>query len=171
MSQAGLARGISGGGGTGVLTITGNSGGAVPADGSNNINIVGGGAISVTGSIPTNTLTITSSFPFFMWSVISGGQPAVNQTGYFVDGVDRVDLSLPAISSVGDTFAVADLGGNKWRLVQAAGQQIIFGNLSTTAGGSGYLESIFVGDVVWLVCCVADLQWMVVSGNGNLTVV
>lgn len=160
----------TGGGGTGILTITGNTGGAVGADGSNNINVIGGGAISVAGSPGTNTLTISSAFPFFSWSVISGNQMAVNQTGYFVDNASRVDVNLPNTSSIGDTFAIADLGGNKWRLVQGAGQQIIFGNTSTTVGALGYLQSIFVGDVVWLVCCEDNLTWMVVSGNGNLTV-
>jgi len=161
----------TGGGGTGILTITGDTGGAVGADGSNNINVIGGGAISVAGSAGTNTLTISSAFPFFSWSVISGNQMAVNQSGYFVDNGSTVEITLPNASSVGDTFSVADLGGNKWRITQGAGQQIIAGTSSTTAGVTGYLQSIFQGDVVWLVCCEDNLTWMVVSGTGNYTIV
>lgn len=44
---------------TGVVkTLTGNTGGAVPPDGSGNIDIVGTGGITVTGDIGDNTLTI-----------------------------------------------------------------------------------------------------------------
>ncbi len=42
-----------------LKTLTGNTGGAVGPDGSNNINIVGAGAISVAGNPGTNTLTIS----------------------------------------------------------------------------------------------------------------
>lgn len=55
--------------GTGILTITGDSGGAVGADGANNINLLSGSNLTVTGSPGTNTLTITldgtvaSSYP------------------------------------------------------------------------------------------------------------
>lgn len=45
--------------GTGILTITGDSGGAVPADGANNINLLSGDNLTVTGVMGTNTLTIT----------------------------------------------------------------------------------------------------------------
>lgn len=55
--------------GTGILTITGDSGGAVGPDGANNINLVGGTNVTVAGNGGTNTLTVTlggavgSSFP------------------------------------------------------------------------------------------------------------
>jgi len=49
-----------GGTGSGILTITGDSGGAVPGDGMDNINILGtSGEVVVTGDIPTYTLTIS----------------------------------------------------------------------------------------------------------------
>jgi len=44
--------------GTGIPTITGDSGGAVSADGANNINLVSGSNITITGSPGTNTLTV-----------------------------------------------------------------------------------------------------------------
>lgn len=172
MSQAGILRVSSGGGGgTGILTITGNSGGNVGADGANNINLLGGGAITVTGSPGTNTLTITSSNPFFMWTVITSNQPAVTQSGYFIDGVSRVDLSLPATSAIGDVFCVVDKGGNGWRITQSAGQQIKVLTSSSTIGASGYVESIFVGDGITLVCSVADTEWIAFGPVGNLTIV
>jgi len=48
-----------GSGGSGVNSLTGNSGGAVPADGSDNINVVGSNVtgINIVGNPGTNTLT------------------------------------------------------------------------------------------------------------------
>jgi trimeric autotransporter adhesin len=61
MSQAGgLNNNGGGGGGANVQTLTGNTGGAVPAT-ANNINVVGSGSITVTGTPLSSTLTITSS--------------------------------------------------------------------------------------------------------------
>lgn len=61
MSQAGR---FSTGGGPvtpSVLTLTGNTGGAVGPDGGGNIDVVGSGSISVAGNAGTNTLTISNS--------------------------------------------------------------------------------------------------------------
>ena len=174
MSQAGILRGATGGGGggTGILSITGNTGGQVGADGANNINVVGSGAIIVDGFPGTNTLIISSSNPFFLWSVITANQPAVSQMGYFTNGGSRVDLSLPVPSFVGDVFVVADLGGNGWRITQGGSQQILIGDSSTTVGAAGSLASIFIGDSITLVCCVDDTTWMAVPApTGNLTII
>jgi len=58
MSQAGIISTGSAGVGP-VDTLTGNTGGAVPPDGSNNINVIGSGDISVTGDPGTSTLTVS----------------------------------------------------------------------------------------------------------------
>ncbi len=58
MSQAGIAAGGTGPSGQGILTLTGNTGGAVGPDGSNNVNFPGATLYTVTGSPGTNTLTI-----------------------------------------------------------------------------------------------------------------
>lgn len=163
--------GSGGGGGGSVDTLTGNSGGAISPDGSNNINIVGTGAITVSGDAMTNTLTIDSGNPFYTWTVISANQMANTQEGYFTNGGSRVEVMLPAISFVGDTFCVADYGGNGWRITQDVAQQIFIGNSFTTSGATGYIESIEPGDVVCLVCVVNDTTWMVVNSMGNITVV
>lgn len=58
MSQSGSF--LAGGGGSNVLTLTGNSGGAVGPTGGN-INVVGSGFLSVVGNPGTSTLTISDS--------------------------------------------------------------------------------------------------------------
>ena len=45
--------------GTGILTITGDVGGAVGPDGANNVNLLSGSNLTVTGTPADNTLTIT----------------------------------------------------------------------------------------------------------------
>lgn len=45
--------------GTGILTITGDAGGAVGADGANNINLLTGAHLTATGNPGTNTITLT----------------------------------------------------------------------------------------------------------------
>ncbi len=160
----------TGGGGTGILTITGDTGGAVGADGSNNINIVGSAPITVGGNAGTNTITIGSSNPFFTWSVITANQMAISQEGYMVDGVGVIEISLPLSSSVGDIFSVIDIGGNGWKITQSAGQQINFGTSASTVGVTGYVQSIFRGDCATFICSEASLTWEVFPGIGNLTI-
>lgn len=159
-----------GGGGSGISTLTGNSGGAVGPDGSSNINIVGSGAITVSGNALTNTLTINSSNPFFTWSIIVGNQMAITQKGYFTNGVGRVDVTLPNTSSIGDIFTVIDYGGEGFRIAQDTGQQILYGIDATTLGASGYLQSTFPRDGVTLICVVANTIWIAYPTQGNLTV-
>lgn len=55
---------VGSGSGTGLQTLTGDSGGAIPGDGADNINIVGGTHITVNGTFATNTLTIDSDGEF-----------------------------------------------------------------------------------------------------------
>lgn len=58
MSQSGFLT-AAGGGGTDLLTLTGDVGGVVTPDGAGNINILGGDGVLVTGDPGANTLTIT----------------------------------------------------------------------------------------------------------------
>lgn len=60
----------------GIVTVTGNTGGAVPGDGSDNLNLLGdsNSALTVTGSIGTNTLTISST------NVLNGSGTTVGAT-------------------------------------------------------------------------------------------
>lgn len=44
-----------------IAFLSGNTGGQIPPDVAGNVNIIGSGSITVSGNIPTNTLTISSS--------------------------------------------------------------------------------------------------------------
>jgi hypothetical protein len=162
--------GASGGGG-GISSITGDSGGAISADGSGNINIIGGGSVTVAGDALTNTLTISVPSTFFAWSVITANQMAVIFQGYFTNGGASVEVTLPATSSVGDTFRVVDKGGNGWTLKQGAGQYIKFKEATSTTGTGGSITSQKRGDSAELVCSVANTEWWIIDSIGTFTVV
>lgn len=159
--------------GTFVATLTGNAGGPVPPDGTNNINIFGSGAITVTGNAGTNTLTIIDTNPTgFTWSVIVADQTAVVQNGYFCEKAGTLHLALPISSNVGDIIEISnELTALGIQLTQIAGQQILIGNENTTAGVTGTLTSSQIGDTLKIVCKVPNFIWRVTSVIGNWSVV
>lgn len=91
---------------------------------------------------------------------------------YNVDGGALVILTLPTQAQEGDTFAVVRTGAFNWRIAQNAGQTIIFGDIATTPGVTGYLESTAVGDAIQVVCTTQNSEWAVCPGSiGNITYV
>lgn len=68
-------------------TFTGNSGGAVPPDGVNNINLLGAGDLTVTGNPGTNTLTISDSSPQEVETLTGNSGGAVPP-----DGADNINI-------------------------------------------------------------------------------
>lgn len=170
MSQAGIAS-MGSGGGIPVETITGNSGGAVPPNGANNINIVGAGGVNVAGNAGTNTLTITVGGSGMTWQTIAANQTLAVDNGYFCTGGANLSLALPAVSAVGDTITVALDGSTSWTITQGVGQQIRIANTQSTLGAGGSIASTAQGDTVELTCSVANTRWNVISSIGNITVV
>lgn len=168
MSQAGP---LSAGAFPGVITfLEGNTGGPVGPDGGGIINVIGAGTITVTGNAGTNTLTITDMDS--AWTSISSSQMMSVNMGYFcVSPGGALSLSLPAVSAMGDVIAIVLDGATSFAISQGAGQTILYGNLSTTAGFAGSLSSTQQGDSIRLVCRVPNLRWVCIAGTGNLTVV
>ena len=120
-------------------------------------------------TLSANTPSIPAGVNWQITS-ISGAMRA--NKGYIVNGGSLVNLSLPSTSSVGDMIQVADMGGNGWTITQAASQQILFGEHSTTAGTTGSLASTGIHDAITLVCVVPNTTFLVVSGpQGTLTVI
>ncbi len=130
--------------------------------------LTAGSNIAITDA--AGSITIAATDGAIGWESITSNQTAVPGEGYFVTA-NAVEVALPAASPVGATFKIVLAGGTSWEITQGAGQQIFFGNQSTTAGAGGSLESTAQGDTLELVCRVADLEWQVVSAIGNITVV
>jgi hypothetical protein len=106
------------------------------------------------------------------WSVITGtSQAAAINSGYLVNSATLSTITLPATAAVGSLLEIVGVGAGGWRLSQAAGQQVVFGNLSNTTGTGGQLNSTHQRDCIRLVCIVADTTWQVVSSIGNIDVI
>lgn len=116
------------------------------------------------------------------WAVIpSQSLPGVNvtnatqslavDTSYRVNNASLCTLTLPTTAAVDTMIRVVGVGAGGWRIAQNASQQIHFGNLSSTAGVSGRLDSTHRRDVVELLCVTANLEWQVISSIGNIDVV
>ena len=95
---------------------------------------------------------------------------AVNN-GYIANNAGLVTLTLPTTSALGSVIEVVGKGAGGWRISQNAGEQIHFGNINTTTGTGGYLQSTLTYDAIRIVCTVADTEWTVLSVQGNITVI
>lgn len=176
--------------GTGVITVAGNPGtstltitpsGSVassfitnPATGTATplagvLTFAGAGNITASAAGSTVTFTGTGSVP---WSIITADQTAAVNNGYICNKVGTLSLLLPATSAVGSTVRVTGMNtALGWKIIQAAGQQILFGTSSTTLGSGGSLASSATNDSIEIVCNVANTTWIVLSSIGNITVV
>lgn len=105
------------------------------------------------------------------WSEVTGTtQAMVVNTGYIANNAALVTLTLPATAALGSLLAVAGKGAGGWRIAQNSGQVIHFGNLDTTTGASGSIDSTLQRDVIYLICTTANTDFEVVGSVGNLNV-
>ena len=166
MSQAGVIN-VAGGGGGGspIQTLTGNSGGAVPPT-ANNINVVGSGAVTVTGNPGTSTLTISVQTDSFTWSDQAISFAALPQNGYFCTAA--LTVSLPTAGLVnGSTIIIYVDTANPVVIQAGAGQMIEISNASSTVAGTA--TSTSQGNIVTLVYRVSDTTWHSISSQGSFT--
>jgi len=123
-----------------VNTLTGNTGGPVPPDGSGNINVIGSGVISVAGNPGTSTLTITgtgsipSSFATDSGTAVpSGGVLTVHGVSPLTTSGSGSTVSI----SIGSVIPIADGGTNATSMANTDGVVYFDGTrLVTTAVGT-----------------------------------
>jgi len=94
---------------------------------------------------------------------------AVNN-GYLTNNAGLVTVTLPTTAAVGDKVRVCGMGAGGWKVAQNASELIDYGENTTTTGVGGSLASTHYADTVELICKVADTEWHVLSGVGNITV-
>jgi len=146
-------------------------------------------AIGNTGSDPTaatltagtgvtiangaGSITINAAGGGLTWTVVTGTtQAAAVNNGYIANNAGTVQVTLPAVSAVGDLVAVTGINNaTGWQVKQNAGNTIFFGSAATTAGTGGSLVSTATRDTVFMVCMTANATWNVVGSIGNITVV
>jgi len=107
---------------------------------------------------------------WFNWFVVTTNQTWTVNTWYITNWASKIDISLPATSSVWDIIKVTADNINWWRITQWAWQIIWIWNLFTTSWITWNLESTDIWDSIELVCVMAWTYWREVSMQWNLTV-
>jgi hypothetical protein len=106
------------------------------------------------------------------WSVITADQNAAVNNGYICNKGSVLTLTLPTTSAVGSIIEVTGMNtALGWKIAQNANQLIHFGTSTTTTGVTGSLASTNIYDAIRIVCNIANLSWIVLSAQGNITVV
>lgn len=113
-----------------------------------------------------------SSTPGITWTEVTGtSQSAAINSGYITNNAGLVTVTLPSTAAVGSIVEVAGKGAGGWKIAQNASGQIHFGNQNTTSGTGGSLASTLTYDSIRLVCSTANNEWVVLSVQGNITVI
>lgn len=155
-----------------IETITGTVGGIVGPDALHNINLLGVGGVTVTGTPGTNTLTIAVAGTGLTWSrEVNAAVPIVVNYGYINTNAGLTTFTLPALSAIGDIVEIVGESAGLWTIAQNAGQNIQVGNVSTTIGIGGSIIATNRYDTVRIVCRVANTTWSTTGYVGALNVI
>lgn len=134
--------------------------------------LTAGAGISITNGAGTITINSTGAVNWVNQNTSTVTMGA--NTGYTINnGASLVTLTLPTTANQGDFIEINGSSSGGWKIAQASGQQILYGNQSTTSGATGSLASTNLNDCVRLRSTAASgsTTWVVVSVIGALTVV
>ena len=150
-------------GGSGIQTVTGNSGGAAGPDSHGNFNILGTAGVSVTTNPSTNTATISISSSGITFNDVATSTLATVDTGYFATAA--LTLTLPASPTQGQfIIAIVDTTGSV--VLQAnTGQFIRSGSGISSSGGSATNNAR--GDALTLYFRAANSTWISTATEGT----
>lgn len=134
-----------------------------------------GATVTITNTANGINLEASGGSSGITWSVITGStQAATVNSGYICNYNGTLVVTLPATAAVGTQIGISGMFNvaNNWQVTQNAGQQIFYNSSATTVGVSGYLQSSSTNFycTATLVCNVANTSWIVLNGNGNITV-
>jgi hypothetical protein len=88
---------------------------------------------------------------------------------YITNSSSLVVLSLPTVCPVGSEFQIVGEGTGGWKVAQNSGQYIVFGDISTTSGTSGYISNTNMNDCIRIVCSIANSKFIAYNVVGNIT--
>ena len=154
------------GAGSGIQTITGNSGGAAGPDGSGNFNVVGTGGVSVTTDPTTNTATISASSSGITWTDKTTSFTATVDEAYFLNSA--LTLTLPASPSQGSfIYVIVAAGTTGYNVAANTGQKIRIGTGVTSTGGNA--ANTALGDSLELYFQASSSTWFSNSTSSTWT--
>jgi hypothetical protein len=135
------------------------------------ITLTAGTGISIVQN--GNNISISSSGAGIGWfNVTANAQNMVTDNGYVANSSSLVTLTLPLVSSFGDSLYIIGQGAGGWSIAQNAGQNVNIGNSSSTVGVGGSISSTNQFDSLHLVCTLANITWTAAGApQGNLTIV
>lgn len=183
LSAVALASNVSGtlpfaNGGTGQTSYTDGQLliGNTATGGLSKATITAGSNITVTNSNGAITIASTGGGGgggLTFNNVTTTTQSMAANNGYSANNASLVTLTLPATCAFGATLAVSGFGAGGWLIAQNSGQTMHFNGINTTTGAGGSLASTSRYDVVYLLCAVANTDFVVQSASSynGLTIV
>ena len=136
-------------------------------------SLTAGSGVSITNGAGSISIAATGTDGIPWTTINADGTLAVNTARINIKAGALLTTTLPATAAVGTVIILqgSAAGNTGWLIAQNAGQNIQFGNTSTTIGVGGSLASTNNNDSVSMVCTVADTTWNVFSSVGNITIV
>jgi hypothetical protein len=128
------------------------------------------GTGGITFTLGAGTLAINSTAGGVNWTIITADQTAAINTSYICNKAGLLTLTMPSTAAVGSVIGVMNMN-------TAAGISILSANpgqlsigTSLATANTGHLDSIALGDALFLVCTVANTTWRAYAVQGNWTV-
>jgi len=114
-----------------------------------------------TGGTNTNVVKVITQT-----SVANGANvnTQVNK-GFILTSSSLQTVNLPNGCSIGDVIALHGNGTGLFKIVQRAGEQILFGNTPSTVGVTGSVESTNQNDSIYLICVDSAGIWTPDNGT------
>lgn len=107
----------------------------------------------------------------FSWVAKAAGTPLIPNQGFYSTSGSAQSFALPTTCAAGQLFSLAETGAGAVTVTQAAGQQVRFGNTTTTLGATGTLTATAQGAVLNFLCTTQDTIFQIISSVGNFTIV
>jgi hypothetical protein len=105
------------------------------------------------------------------WHKLTASGNLLINADNLMNGASLVVGTLPAGPTDGQVCRVTGIGVGGWKIAQGNTDHIIFGNVATTAGSGGYLQSTNQYDFVHLKYSSDAAAWIVQYSVGNITYV
>ena len=144
-----------------------------------------------TGLIPSTGLSATgtpSSSTYLRgdnsWQTISSGsipytvvtgtsQSMSTNNGYIANNAALITFTLPTTAAVGEVLGMIGINSGGWKIAQNTSQSIQIGQVTSTVGTGGYIQSQAGTDSLELICVVANTKWAVLGApqSAGLTMI
>lgn len=103
-------------------------------------------------------------------NVTTGSATLAPFNSYLANAATLTTFALPTSGcAFGSTIIIVGAGAGGWKISQAAGQSLREGNVASTTGATGFVQSGNQFNCAILYCTVANTSWTLFGVQGNLT--